>query len=610
MTQYHVTLNGQGYILDLGRYKKRVHAPFAAKSAASSEAFAAGDLRGPEQLFTLSDWSGGEGYVQQDDAHPGRWRQGSGLDGAASVTSQVGGLRLGPRWLAPFGLGQAYCRPLCVYGGKLLIGDVAGAVYSWDGASAALLGTMAGPATCGEVFLSKAYVGNTANGKLASWDGTTFTLTAATAGGPITTLRTHYRQAAQYLYVGSQAAGTGGVGRIYYWDGSSLSLGQLDTEEATPIASFVLGSRCYFVGADSAAPRWAIYSVDNTGSGGAWRCHARLDGGYGVAAAVLGNTAYVTDGVGGRVWAFDGDSTVTLVKQLSSGGASYGGILRAAATWRGALWVGIRDGAGLSLLRFDPSPFGSAQGGSGQAGGWSRPVTGITGTDPEAIVVWSDQLWMGTIVAPTAGVAGFVNPLTFGASGTLESSLIAFGLPGVSKLLRSVTLVCSAIVSPQTIKVEYQLEDTGGWTTLGTLSTVGATTATYSFAANTTGRQVAFRLTLTGTGGASVSPTVYQLAVRYVPRPAVTREWELAVHLEGTAELPLVTLDGAAEPLTGAQLTSALWSSAGSSGPVSLVDLDGASYSVYVQDLREEAAQISQRRGYQRLGLVTLVEAA
>jgi hypothetical protein len=597
VTQYHVTLNGQGYILDLGRYKKRVHAPFAAKSSTSSESFAAGDLRGPEQLFTLSDWSGGEGYVQQDSAPAGGWRQGSGLDGAASVTSTVGGLRLGMRWLAPFGLGQAYCRPLCVYGGKLLIGDAVGQVFSWDGASSVLLGAMAGPATCGEVFLGKAYFGNSANGKLASWDGATFTVTAATAGGPIATLRTHYRQAAQYLYVGAQAAGTGGTGRIYYWDGASLSAGQFDPEEATPIASFVLGSRCYFVGADSAAPRWAIYSVDNTGSGGFWRCHARLGGGYGSAAAVLGNTAYITDGLGGRVWAFDGDSTVTLVKQLSSGGASYGGILRAAAAWRGSLWVGIRDGSGLSILRYDGV-------------GWSRPVTGITGTDPEAIVVWSDQLWMGTISAPTAGVSGFVNPLTFAASGTLESGLVAFGLPGVSKLLKSVTLVCSAIVSPQTIKVEYQLEDTGGWTTLGTLSTIGATTVTYVFAANTTCRQVAFRLTLTGTAGASVSPTVYQLAVRYVPRPAVTREWELAVRLEGTAELPLVTLDGAAEPLTGAQLTSALWSAAGSSGAVSLVDLDGAPYSVYVQDLREEAAQISQRKGYQRLGLVTLVEAA
>src|SRR5262249_32659833 len=154
---------------------------------------------------------------------------------------------------------------------------------------------------------------------------------------------------------------------------------------------------------------------------------------------------YITDGAGGRVWAFDGDSTVTLIKQLSGGGVTYGGVLRGIAGWRGALWVGIRDGSGLSILRYDPSTS------SGQAS-WSRPVTGLTGTDPEAMVIWSDQLWMGVIAAPTGGVAGFVNPLTFRSSGTLDSGLIAFGLPGVGKLLRSVTLVCSAIVSPQTIK--------------------------------------------------------------------------------------------------------------------------------------------------------------
>ena len=87
-------------------------------------------------------------------------------------------------------------------------------------------------------------------------------------------------------------------------------------------------------------------------------------------------------------------------------------------------------------------------------------------------------------------------------------------------------------------------------------------------------------------------------------------EWDLAVVLEGTPELPLVTLDGSPESLTGAQLTSALWTAAGSAGPVALVDLDGSSYSVYVADVREEIAKISQKRGYQRLGLVKLVEAA
>jgi hypothetical protein len=518
----------------------------------------------------------------------------------------VGGLRLGPRASSSISPGGSptFARPLCVYNGVLLLADSAGNILSWNGAASATVGTAAaigGVVNCGEVFLGKAYFGNAANGRLSSWDGTTFTATAATAAGPIWTLRTHYRQAAQYLYVGSQAGGTGGDGRISYWDGAALSTGQFDTEEVTPIASFILGSRCYFVAIDGASQRWGIYSVDNGGSGGSWRCHARLTGGFGWGAAVLGDTAYITDGVGGRVWAFDGESTVTLIKELASGGATYGGILRGIAAWRGAIWVGIRDGSGVGILRYDPAT------GSGQAG-WSRAVTGITGTDPETMAVYAGDLWQGTINASAA--IWRVSATTFGGSGTVESGLVAFGLPGVSKLLKSVTLVCSALVSPQTIKVEYQLEDTGGWTTLGTLSTVGATTATYAFAASTTCQQAAFRLTLTGTAGASVSPTLYQLAVRYVPRPTISREWELAVVLEGTAELPLVTLDGATEPLTGAQLTSALWTAAGSSGPVSLVDLDGASYAVYVQDVREEVAQISQRKGYQRLGLVTLVEAA
>ncbi|MGE3912763.1 MAG: hypothetical protein AB7K36_25625, partial [Chloroflexota bacterium] len=180
----------------------------------------------------------------------------------------------------------------------------------------------------------------------------------------------------------------------------------------------------------------------------------------------------------------------------------------------------------------------------------------------------------------------------------------------ISKLFKSVTMVTAALASSQAVQVEYRLEDTGSWVSLGTLSTVGATTATFSFAANITGRQISLRLTLTCSPGGSTTPIVHEVALRYVPRPSLAREWELAVVLEGTPELPLITLDNGPEPLTGAQLTSALWTAAGVTGPVTLVDLDGASYPVYVQDVREEMGKISQRRGYQRLGLVRLVEAA
>jgi hypothetical protein len=610
VTQYHVTLNAQGYILDLDRYRKRVREPFAPKQATASASYSLGDLKGPEQLFVISDWSGGEGYAQHDETHPERWRQGSGLDGF----SIAGGLELGPRVESPaFGGGLTSLRPLAVYKGKLFLGGANGSLYSWDGATFAFVAAMpAGIPTCAAVFSEKLFIGNSVDGKLSSWDGAVFTNAVATAGGPIHTLCTHYRQAAQYLYVGAHGAGAGGIGRAYYWDGAALSLGQFDFEEIRPYASVVLGSRLYFVAGDATNRRWGLYSVDNSGSGGSWACHVRTDTGYGVSIAALNGVLYVGDGVSGRIWAWDG-SRLSVVRQLSSGGTAYTGELLGLAAWRGALWVSILGTTGLDLLRYDPSassePALSAA--KGQAA-WSRPVraVGAANSTVERIVAYGDRLCVGTGSAGGFGDVYPVNPLTFGASGTLDSGLISCGLPGVSKLFRSVTVVTSAIVSSQTVKVEYQLEDTGAWTTLGTLAAVGATTATYAFAANTTGRQIAFRITLTGTAGASTSPILYELALRYTPRPTVTREWELAVRLEGTGELPMVTLDGAVDPSTGAALTLALWTAAASAAPVSYVDLDGLAYSVYVQDVREQIADISQRTGLQRLGLVTLVEAA
>ena len=598
MTQYHVTLNSQGYVLDLERYQKRPRAPFVSKSAQGAVSFQ--DLRGPEQVLRLTDWSGGEGRVQHDVSAPAVYRSGAGLDGFTCP----GGVQLGPYAVQLAATGENSLGPMTVYGAHLYV--VGGSnVYRWDGVTWSLAFALGQPITSIEVYLNRLYVGNSATGHLGRWDGTTLTLPAG-AAGPIYTLRTHYRQAAQYLYLGVAGTGVSGIGRIYYWDGGSISLGQYDTEEAFPTVSFVLGGRCYFIACDFAAQRWSLYSVDDTTAGGTWKVHDRVAGGSPAAAAVLNGVVYIGDQVAGRIWSWDG-SRLQIVRELSAVGAPYGGQLRGLAAWRGALWVGIQQGGGIGLLRYAPSA--SSLDSSGRQAAWSRPVTGLTGTDVFGLGVFADQLVVGSSQSGAAR-SYRIAASQYQATGQLESGLIDAGLPGTSKLLRSVTIVTSAIVSPQTVQVEYCLEDTGGWTSLGTLASVGATTATYAFAANTTCRQVAFRITLGGTAGASSSPVLYELTLRYVPRPAITREWELAVLLEGTAELPLVTLDGAAEPLTGAQLTTALWTAAGQTGPVTFVDLDGTSYQVYVDDLHEEVGKLSQRRGYQRLGMVKLVEAA
>jgi hypothetical protein len=159
------------------------------------------------------------------------------------------------------------------------------------------------------------------------------------------------------------------------------------------------------------------------------------------------------------------------------------------------------------------------------------------------------------------------------------------------------------------VQVQYRLEDSGAWTTLGTSSTVGATTATFAFGEAVACRQVAFRLVLAGPGGAGGSPIVYDVLVRYGLAPTAVREWELAVVLEGTPEVPLIRLDGSAEPLTGQQLSATLWTAKGAGAPVPFVDLDGASRQVWIEEVREEVGKLTQRKGYQTLGKLRLMEA-
>jgi hypothetical protein len=598
VTQYHVTLNGQGYVLDLTRYRKRIRDPFVARQSSTARgAVAIADLRGPEQVLALEDWSGGEGHVVYDSANPGRFRSGSGVDGY----TVPGTLRLGPHASSVGTTDANAVRSLASFKGKLYAGAANGKVYSWDGTTFAQPHTVAGgpSLTAMGVFLDELYVGNVANGNVDSFNGTAWTATRFTAGGPVFALRTHFRQAAQYLYIGASGAGTNGVGRLYYWDGSALSAGQFDPEDVDPSLLLVVGHELVVAGGDSATLNWSLYAVDDGGAGGTWRRYRALAGElYPYAGTHHDDDAYIGDLTTGRLYRWDGSALALAFQVGGAPGYAASGAL-VPASWRGAVWTGVVEAGGtLGVLRYDP-----------RTGARHRALAGLTGTDWRSSAVWADRLYLGSSQAGAAKLFR-VDPTLYGGSGTLTSGLIDCGLPGVSKLFRSVTLVCEAIVSGHSVQVEYQLEDTGAWTSLGTLSAVGATTATYSFGANVTGRQIALRITLTGVAGSASSPVVRQVALRYVPRPTVMREWDLGVVLEGTAELPLITLDSAPEPLTGAELTTALWSAAGAVGPVTLVDLDGLSYSVYVEDVREEVARLSQRKGYQRLGVVRLVEAA
>ena len=424
MAQYHVTLNGQGYVLDLDRYAKRVRDPFVTKQSAG--AVALGDLRGPEQLLAISDWSGGEGQIQHDEASPGRWRKGSGIDGF----SVPGSLRLGP-YVSTIGTTAAdQVRVLQGFGTSLYAGCSGGLIYAWNGAAFTLVRTVTGTPLLVSMarYLGAIYYGNAINGSLGRFDGTTWNDAVATAGGPIRMLMTHYRQAAQYLYVGARGAGAGGAGRVYFWDGSALSLGQFDTEEPFPEVPFVLNGLLYIAASENGAQTWALYSVDDSSSGGIWRRHTILQGrGFPGAGALHDEQGFLGDSVYPRIYAWDG-SAMRVV--LDGVGLDYpfSGAVNVLASWRGALWAGVVDADGtLALVRYDGESV-------------CRPVTGLTGTAWRAGHVYGDRLYLGTQQTGAAKVMK-VDPSLYGGSGWVQTGLIDFGLPGVSKLLRSVTIV-------------------------------------------------------------------------------------------------------------------------------------------------------------------------
>jgi len=589
MGAYHVSLGGQGYLLDLRAYRRRVHAPFAPKTSQGDRGY--GDLV-HDGAYQVSDWQGGEGFAQVDPSHPERWRAGTGVD----VYTAPGSLRLGPE-LVSTSTATTFdeLTVALVYGGNLYVGTGHGRVYRWDGATWALSIDLAkaGGVRSMAVYRSKLYVGNGTDGAVASFDGTTWTAAAFTAAGAIgvRAMATFYRQTSQYLYVACSGASNGFV---HWWDGGTLAAKAYDFEEPRPEVALVLGNRLYFFVGDPLGRRGAVYSVDDSGSGGVYRAHVALSEGYPTCGAVWDGTIYLGVGLEGGIVTWGG-ARLALVRQLGTAAAPYGGELRGMAVWGGALWISIADGAGaVGLLRYDGT-------------GWTRPATGLLGTEPRGLAVYNGQLCV--LTRKTGAAAMHRTNGTVRATGQVETGLFDARLPSVDKVLRSVILAHAPLGAGQGVGVEYRLEGVGAWTLLGTSATVGATTATFAFPGVVTCRQVAFRLLLSGPAGGASSPEVYDWLLRYALAPELKREWELSVLLEGTDELPLTRLDGTPERLTGPELSAALWTLKAQPGPTTFVDLDASSRAVWLTDLREEVAELSQRSGYQTVGKVKLLEA-
>lgn len=582
---YHVTLGGRGLILNLEAYEKRPAVSFAQKLASGDRTY---DDLTHDQVLIQSSWSGGDGQLVRDLAQPERYRSGQGLDGA-----QPGALRLSKALATSYASPETGLRALVAFRGKLYAGaEASGKIYQFDGSTWSLstdLGGVAGITTLVE-YNGRLYAANASNGSVASTDGVTWsspTFTVSGASGIYALAVLPVSGALRLYLVADEVLNVTTAARVYYWDGSALSAEQFALLERWCRAAAVLGSRLYLFGAETQGQvHGAIYSL-----GATWGLDRQLPDNYVTAAVPFGSELYLGMAAGGEIYRYDG-TALQFVRALATSGP-----LRGLFPFAGALWVSAHHvDLGVHAYRFDAlSP----------SGAWSIPHYGGAGTAALGLAAYQGTLFLGSRAAANAAIHKV--DTAYRASGVLESSLFDARLPSVDKVFRTLTLTHAPLATGHAVEAQYRLEDAGAWISLGASSAAGATWAVFSFPGAVVGRVIAFRVLLSTTDTAT-TPTLYDLALRYVLAPEARREWELEALLEGTAELPLLRLDGTPEPLTGAQLSADLWAKLAARSPLTFQDLDGTTCTVWLADLRERVSQLSQRTGSQTVARLRLLE--
>jgi hypothetical protein len=597
MAAYHLTLNGQGYLIDLASYRKEAGAQFAGKQASGNRLYA--DLK-DVAVWAQTDWRGGRGYRRWDERTPTRWQAGAGLDTLGEGQLQSGPSATAVSAWAPSPAAGGIRGFVTYRSGLFWATAVSGTLYLYraetEGVAPAVY-SAAGPTAAGGLAAYKdaVWLGSGSDGKLYQFDASagTFGLATTLAGAQGIPAMAVYVPSGttRLLYLGvSYDAGS----QVYSWDGTTAT-SLITLEGATAEHLFAFDGKLYVAAAD-AGGNGLLYSYDGTD----WRLVATLAENWVQSGAALGTSYYLGSGRDNRIWQFNGRDLVEVLAGYGPSGSrvrglvAFGGRLYAGLAWSDSFRtvVASADGAAWHELR----PDGLTAAGAGGLG--VRHLGALNGT-----LYLAEELASGT----GAQVYKLGLGSAYNTAGTLETARFDAGLPSVDKAWRRITATHAPLASGQSVAVGYRLDGAAGWTALVSNSTVGATTSTATFPPATTGREIELQVTLASGGGSSA--TVKSVLVEYALVPDVRREWEFDVLLEGTGAAPLRTPDGTAEPLTGAQLSAALWAARGSKGTLAFADLDGGSYRVYFADLREAVARLPHRDGWQTRARVKLVEA-
>ncbi len=594
--QYHVILDGQGYIVDVDKYLRSLSKPFAPKTRSGATTY--GDLS-LQAAWAQQDWRGGFGYPEYNATITNRFGDATGID------PSFGDVRLGRATSQVHAPGPTDIYALAVYQGNIYaISGASGAIYvSTDGGANWSTAFTAGPTSLKSIALYNGWliVGSGSSGVLIKYDGTTWTDPWHTISGSPTAVRSMFAYTpagTPYLFCGaSLTASTSKLVRITAAPAETLihlvKLPHID-------AIYTHAGKLWYAGLeDTNGARGELWQHDGTNS---TYIDQLTDNGI-TSFAEFNTELWAGSRTRGKLWTVTGaglKQQFSIPEVAMSGSPpDYTKAIRAITVDGGKLFFPVVDAKGLGFYQFDGT-------------GWVRIATAAIGTEPRGIIAFNQDIFFTSQDATGGRI--YRATRTYPLTGELITSWFDADLGSIEKLFTRVTIAHAPLAANEAIAVAYALNDSATWTTLGTSDTDNETWATFTFPSATRGRRIRFRFTLTLTTQ-TATPKLRDVVLEFnLGLPGITgtglkSEWDVTVLMEGDAQVPLIRLDQSAEPLSALALSNALWTTAAKNQSVSFTDMDAVVRTVYVNDVEESPARISDRITFSRRGRVRLLEA-
>ncbi len=218
-------------------------------------------------------------------------------------------------------------------------------------------------------------------------------------------------------------------------------------------------------------------------------------------------------------------------------------------------------------------------------------LTTIAGTGPNQTVLISDYVGSTRIatvatMSPAADatttyfiggdgiyIADVAIPVSYEVSGWLTTSEYDFLTPNETKIFSKIMVHHDALLTGQSVLVEYSLDSGGTWASAGTSNTVGATSKAFS---TTTAKARSIKLRLTLGGGGTNTPTVTMVRVDAATVREAKYMWDLNLIAYSAKD-------------QGRTRMSDLKTANSSQSVLTFVDRDGTSHSVIITLLQMQS---------------------